>query len=351
MNNKVITMKDISKELNLSINAVSIALNDKKGVSIETKHKIINKAEEMGYFNIEKKYVKTFANSNLCLMVDEMYVNDSFYSQLIFQIEFFIKKKGFDMIINFFNSDSFKIPMCISSRKVSGIVIVGNILQEHIDIVVSNNIPVVLIDNLAPLADVDSIVTNNTSGTYKATNYLIKKGIVDIGFFGDINYSSSVANRFLGYKNRIQKMFESDYMEKNNREIDILVNKYIMERSVLSNIEKYIINNNTDKILQIIKNIEIMPKAFVCSNDYAAARLIVVLKELKFIIPQDISIFGFDDSAICDLISPSITTVRVDKEYMAEKTIEKLMEKIYNKNKKVEIIQIGISIIERDSVK
>ena len=51
MTRKRVTMKDIADKLNLSINAVSLALNDKTGVGEETKRLIINTAEVMGYLD------------------------------------------------------------------------------------------------------------------------------------------------------------------------------------------------------------------------------------------------------------------------------------------------------------
>ena len=52
MAGKKITMADIALELDLSINAVSLALNDRAGVSEDTRRKILNKAEELGYLEL-----------------------------------------------------------------------------------------------------------------------------------------------------------------------------------------------------------------------------------------------------------------------------------------------------------
>ena len=51
-----VTMKDIAKKLNVSINAVSIALNDKPGVSDEMRLLILKTADEMGYINEKRKF-------------------------------------------------------------------------------------------------------------------------------------------------------------------------------------------------------------------------------------------------------------------------------------------------------
>ena len=78
-----ITMKDIAKRLNVSINAVSIALNDKPGVSDEMRLQILRTADEMGYINQKKQYLSIFSKSNICVLMQSYYANTGhFYSIL-----------------------------------------------------------------------------------------------------------------------------------------------------------------------------------------------------------------------------------------------------------------------------
>ena len=53
---KRVTMKEIAERLNLSVNAVSLALNDRAGVSEETRRLVLNAAEEMGYLDQYQVY-------------------------------------------------------------------------------------------------------------------------------------------------------------------------------------------------------------------------------------------------------------------------------------------------------
>ena len=69
MTRKRVTMKDIADRLNLSINAVSLALNDKTGVGEETKRLILNIAEEMGYLDQSVKYMQNYSNKNICVLL------------------------------------------------------------------------------------------------------------------------------------------------------------------------------------------------------------------------------------------------------------------------------------------
>ena len=76
-----VTMKDIAKKLNVSINAVSIALNDKPGVSDEMRLLILKTADEMGYINEKRKYLSVFSKSNIAIMMQSYYADTGhFYS-------------------------------------------------------------------------------------------------------------------------------------------------------------------------------------------------------------------------------------------------------------------------------
>ena len=76
-----ITMKDIANRLGISINAVSIALNDKPGVSDEMRLEILRTADEMGYINQKRKYLSVFSKTNICVLMQSYYADTGhFYS-------------------------------------------------------------------------------------------------------------------------------------------------------------------------------------------------------------------------------------------------------------------------------
>ena len=62
---KNVTMKQIAEKLNVSINAVSIVLNNRAGVGDEMRKNILRTAEEMGYLDQSGKYNKAYSNMNI----------------------------------------------------------------------------------------------------------------------------------------------------------------------------------------------------------------------------------------------------------------------------------------------
>lgn len=338
-----ITMKDIAEKLNISINAVSLALNSKAGVSEETRKQVLDVAEELGYLDKSPKFIKTFANKNICVIIKEYYFEDSvFYGKIMMGMGEEAKRKGYDIITCLINDSEKSIPSCIESKKVCGIIVIGYVDDDYLVNLKSYNIPVVLVDHTSLLESTDSILTDNKLGSFNITKLLIERGYKNIGFFGDLEYSLSIKERFFGYKEAIKSFLEF----KNYKETE----EFIDRNSILYEVEEHIINKDIEAIEEKLKQIEKLPEAFVCSNDNAAISLIAALKELGYKVPEDIAIVGFDDIVLGSLIEPKLTTVRVEKDFMGRKAIDRLLWRLENKKSPDEKTILSVEIVERDSV-
>ncbi|MBS5305993.1 LacI family DNA-binding transcriptional regulator [Clostridium sp.] len=338
-----ITMKDIAERLDISINAVSLALNSKAGVSEETRKQVLDIAEELGYLDKSPKFVKSFANKNICVIIKKYYFEDNtFYSKIMMGIGEESRRKGYDIITCLINATEESIPSCIESKKVCGIIVIGTIEDEYLVKLKNYKIPVVLVDHTSLLESTDSILTDNKLGSFNITKLLIEKGYKDIGFFGDLEYSLSIKERFFGYREAIKKFLKFN----NFKEAEV----FIEERSVLYDVEQNIIDKNIEGIKERINRINKIPEAFVCSNDNAAIALITSLKELGYMVPKDIAVVGFDDIVLSSLIEPKLTTVRVEKDFMGRKAVDRLLWRIENKKDPDEKTILSVEVIERDSV-
>ena len=339
---KKVTMKDIASVLNISINAVSLALNDRVGVSEDTKVLIIKTASEIGYFDENPSYISKNTTKNICLIIESRFFTDvPFYSKVILGIENESKKNGYDIIVNFLNTEKFKIPACIENRKVSGILIVGTIKDEHVNIITNYNIPVVMVDHASHTISTDAILTQNITGAYMATQYLMHNGHKNIGFCGDIDASLSFKERWLGFYEGL-------------REFDIhqaLSLGEMSKFSVVGAIEQYVLQRNYNELAKLISKLPVLPSAWVCCNDSTAICLYYALEILGLKVPGDASIIGFDDIDICTVIRPKLTTIRVNRELMGENAVERLLWRIKNVNEPFVKIGMEVSFIERDSVR
>lgn len=339
---KRVTMKDIAEKLNISVNAVSLALNDKVGVSEETRNAVLKTADEMGYFDENPSFVMKNHFKNICLIIEERNFRDThFYTKVILGIENEARKNNYDILVNFMNKDDFQVPSSIESRKVSGILVVGTIKDEHLKTLLSYGIPIVLVDHASFTINTDAVLTQNMPGSYMATKYLIEKGHTQIGFFGEIDFSLSFKERWLGF---------SEAMRTSGLNVDPILNVN-PGYCVIGRVEKYILSKNYKEVANIISKLEKLPTAWVCSNDSAAITLYNALGILGLKVPEDISVVGFDDIDICNIVTPHLTTIKVNKEIMGIKAVKRLLWRMDNPEEPYDNIRMEVKLIERESVK
>jgi len=337
------TMKDIADKLNISINAVSLALNNKDGVSEKTRKMVLNVAEEIGYLEKSTKFIKAYASKNICVLIRKLYMEDHyFYSEIMMGIVEEARKTGHDIITCIIHENEESIPSCIEYKKVCGIVVIGAIDDNYLIKLKESKMPVILVDHTSLLESTDSVLTDNKLGSFKVTKLLLDRGYKEIGFFGDLEYSLSIKERFFGYQEAVKKFIT--FNEENR--MDDFIKRY----SILDNLENYIIKQDSKEIKKRIESLKNIPEAFVCSNDNAAIVLISSLKEMGYSIPEDVAVVGFDDIVLSSFITPNITTVRVEKDLMGRKALKRLLWRIDNKSDMNENIIMSVRVVERDSV-
>lgn len=338
-----ITMKDIAQVHGISVNAVSLALNNKPGISNEMRIKILRTAEELGYLETKEKFLKTFARTNICVMMQKRYSQDmDFYGRVLFGVVEEAKRNGYDTLIKFFDDDMFEVPATITQRGVVGVIVIGKIRDRNIEKINSTHTPIVLADHASMTENIDSIITDNKRGSYMMVKYLLDGGFTRIGFYGELKYSLSIKERFWGYREAL-----SEFMGIRLRgQVDSYIEKY----SILEGMEEAVLSNDNKTIVELVKQRQTLPQVFVCSNDKAAISLMVALQMLGYQVPRDISIVGFDNIDICEKICPKLTTVNVNKELMGKRAVQRLLYRLEHKRSLAENAVISVEMVERESV-
>lgn len=343
MTGKKITMADIAFELNVSVNAVSIALNDKAGVSEETRRRILNKAEELGYLEANKKFAAAYANRNICVLLEHRFFRDMhFYGKVLLGLESEAKDEGYDLLIHSFERHSEEIPACVEKGKAAGVIVLGKIEDSFLKTLKKYHIPVVLVDWISLEESADCVLTDNKSGIFQMVQYLIDRGFQKIGFFGAIEYSPSARERFWGYQEAIQVCMRFEDFESSM--------EYIKRYSMLNKIEEYVISNDREALARSLQEIPELPEVLICTNDKLAILICKVLEDLGYKVPEDISVAGFDDIELGKMVFPRLTTVHVDKEQMGRKGMQRLIYRLNHPDDKIEKIMMDVRIVERESV-
>lgn len=326
-------MEDIARIHNVSKVTVSKALNDKPGVSDELREKIKATAKKKGYrLNSAARSLKTKRAYNIGILIAERFIKDpaSYYFGVWGQLTTKLTALGYSAIMEtliYENEKNLVLPMMYTERKVDGLIILGQLKQQYLDIFERFDIPVVYFDFYVKDSKIDSVVIDNFYCGYQITNLLIKKGHSEIGFVGNIYSTSSIQDRFLGYY------------------------RSLLEHKISLNYDYIVSDRNEEGQLIELKLLDKMPTAFICNNDQVAYYFINMLKEHNIRVPEDCSIVAFDNTIFSTIATPAITTVDTHVEELVDVVSKVIIKKITVPNKTYNRILVKGSIIERNSVK
>lgn len=307
---------DIAKVAAVSPSAVSLALNNKSGVSGELRQRIIHIATEMGYKNgfpascisdtITIRLLKIARHGHI--------VNDRhnpFITEYLEGIETAAKKQRYKLEVSFFN----RVPIeeVIEAQLetgVDGFIVLGTELRDHeLNYFEKLMQPIVFIDTFFPLAAYDCVDMDNIDGIFKIIQYLYNAGHRSIGLVKST------------YETRNSRMREFGFREAMNYFSIPIQEKFIVGVDPTfdgshNDMGKYLDKNNT------------LPTAFLCMNDIISYGTIKALRDFEFQIPDDVSIVGFDDLPSSSFSEPPLTTIRVSTQKIGERALEKLSERI-----------------------
>lgn len=322
-----LTIKDVARAAGVSVATASMALNDRDGVSANTKAKVRRVARELNYVPDYSARSLVMQDSNcIGLMIPE--IQNPFYSAIVDIITRIAEDRGFTLVLGITNSNSRQEEEYVRmflSRRVRGVIVVPMLADhpeiKHLDLLRAADIPIVFCTERYDDCREPLVMCDFASGQYAATKYLIDKGLKDFWF---VSTGMDVMFARLRYEGFARAMEEAKL-------------EIVPERVMLLETPRYDqAYEATDRI------IDDLPEAVICINDIMTMAIMKRMAERGLSIPRDISIVGFDDIMFSELVSPPLTTVRQPIQEICEKTVEILEAKLNAGERQEEV--------ERDSV-
>lgn len=345
---KRVTMQQIADHLGVSKFVVSKALSGKGGVNEHTKSRVIQAASQLGYFAQKNAYMKnkegepnvisaSGKQSVIVLMPNIRFqTKDSLYWGKIMEgISRELERKGLGMVIvTESRVDSFV--HVLNPSGIFGMIGVGKIDSELLLETHRLGIPMVLVDHEDDLIPTDTVFVNNTDAIARLCNHLIGLGHTRLQFVGDVRFSRSFQDRWIGYRKALEQN-------------DLEAPKPIDPMLTLDGVDSGEFAGEFEKWLTKMKEKGQLPTALVCANDSIAFGVISALRKHGIRVPEDISVTGFDNIDAADRSQSALTTVHVPKEAMGERAVKKLLERIRYPELPVEKILVSADIVHRDS--
>ena len=334
-----VTLKQIAKELDVSISTVSKSLRDSSEISEDTRQKVQAFAKLSNYKpNNIALSLKNRKSKTICIIIPE--IIHHFFATVISGVEHVANKKGYNVIVclsdESFDKEVINMEMLANGSIDGFIMSLSKETQQkrdfhHITEVINQGMPVVMFDRVTNDILCDKVIIDDNLAAFNATQYLIDKGYKKIALITTVDYVSVGKLRTEGYSKAL----------KNN---DIAVDENLILKiedtdNFESHIESLISNNEIDAIFAV--------------NEIFAVTAIKTATRLGKKVPNDLSIIGFTDGIISKYSSPSITTVGQNGVKMGEKAAVMLIEKLeieeedYEEQYKTEVIET--ELIERES--
>jgi LacI family transcriptional regulator len=333
-------MSHIAEQSGVSLSTVSLALRDRPGVGVDTRQRVLEIAKELGYIpRNDTPLSLSVANIGLILKSEPHQVPQAnpFYSQVLAGIESTCRQWHLNLMFATMpvDQDSYptEIPRLLrEGNTVDACLFVGAFVDDTLSQAVEHrSIPIVLVDAYAASDLYDAVVTDNTKGAKCATLHLIQQGHRHIGFVGNHPHAyPSIRDRFKGYDQALQQ--------------NDIAHQYVAECHI---------TDREGSIEAITALLQSNPQitALLGANDDMAIAAMEAVRALGRQIPDDVSVVGFDNIDLAKSVTPSLTTMHVDKIGMGRLAVQLLINRVEYPDASHVTAVILPNLMDRESVR
>lgn len=285
-----------------------MSLSHKDGVSESTRRRILDTAQDMGY---EVSAKRSSTRSGIVNVVLERLptspTSDPFNRPILLGLETAARQAGYRITLEFVGSDEKPETGRWERDSIAGIIILGggDLSPEWARAASESNVPVVVGDHFVPGLELPTVVFDNVSGAYSATQYLLDLGHERIGFIQGPSKYWTLSERMAGYLLAMQQFGADDYP------------KLIPPRVSHGEQKGY-------GEMKCLLDLQDPPTAIFTVSDKTAIGAYRAITEQGFSIPQDFSIMGFDNTTEASSFSPPLTTVEAPGEIMGSMAFHRL---------------------------
>ncbi|MEO6547322.1 MAG: LacI family DNA-binding transcriptional regulator [Ferruginibacter sp.] len=311
--NKEATIYDIAEKLQLSSSIISRALRNHPGVKSETRRKIVETAQSLGYrHNSFASLINSDKTKTIGIIVPKL--NSSFIVSVIGGIEKIMAEAGYATIITHSN-ESYNKEVAntenLFHRRVDGLIVSLSNTDSglaHFEPFENRNIPIVFFDKVPKEKACTNVIIDNYQCGYDATRHLIEQGCKKIVLVtGNLDVSVNHL-RHKGYKDALNS-FHLPYQKKR-----VIINSLNEE-------------SGEQAALEILK-MRPLPDGIFITNDFAAAICLQALKQNGIKIPQDMAIVGFNNDPVCQIVEPQLSTINYPGANLGEDAAKLLLNNL-----------------------
>ena len=332
-----ITAKELAHRLGLSEAAVSLALNNRSGVSTETKRRVLQAAEEWGY-DFTRVTVRRRRNGIVYFIYYRKHgaiVNDNpFFAELTEGVERTCKQRDMRLNVRYlYEEDDLERQLGdIVSADCAGILLLATEMRlQDFAPFEELNVPLVVLDTWLESARRDCVLIDNNQGAFLATDHLIRKIKQQPGYLRSAYEIHNFEQRADGFYRAVRR------------------HGYSSSKCPVHRLTPTIDGAYAD-MTELLRAGEIPARGYFADNDSIAIGAMKAFRAQGFSVPGDVAVIGFDNVDLCNYCDPALTTVNVPKAYMGAMAVERLLQLMESDHFVPVKLEIQTNLVLRRSV-
>ena len=309
------TINDVARKAGVSAMTVSRVINNKGEISQATRQRVQQAIDQLGYRPSKvARSLSTSRSYTIGLIVPD--ITNPFFPEIIQGAEDAAWQAGYTITLCGTGEDperEAKALETLEDNRVDGVIVCSARLpKERLLQLIVRHQAAVLLNRSVPSAAAGMVSMDDAYGTMRVVHHLLGIGRERIGFLAGPATSQSGRKRNEGYHTAL---------EATGHRVD-----EDLQESCPPN------EHGGYQAFKLLHQRHRDLNGLICYNDLVAIGALQACAELGIGVPDDIAVVGCDDIRMASLVTPSLTTLAVDKYHLGRKTVTMLLERIGGKS-------------------
>lgn len=302
-------IQQVARLADVSTATVSRVLNNSPKVKAATFQRVKQAIDDLHYVpNTSARTLRVGRSKLLGLIVSD--INNPFFPELIDAFEARARESGIDVVFTHTNYESERLEHCmkrLTERNVDGIAVcTSETSHAAFEFAARRNRPFVLMNQEGPHTAYNNIYVDHMSGALEAIQHLHKLGHRRVGF---ISGPSSFTSTRVRHEAFLAAMKSCDLRVRDS---------WIIEGDLHMGGGQMAM----EQILRMMPR----PTALLCTNDLMAFGALRAAHQFNVNVPKALSIIGFDNLPVCDMVTPPLSSVDIPRRDIASHMFRMLMK-------------------------
>jgi LacI family transcriptional regulator len=328
---EVPTIATVARLANVSVASASRVLNGIR-TNPDTAARVTQAAADVGYVpNAAARSLRSRRTGQIAFAMPD--VGNPVYTSMIGSIQDVARGRGLRLMLHSTGADAedeLAMVRDLKHRFVDGLILASLDLSEaHAEELARATVPVVVIGRPRKGTPVDTVRVHSRKGAADAVRHLHATGRRRIGFVNGPEHTVPGSSRRLGYLDGLRACG----LHRDDALIEV-AEDFMTEPG----------RRAAERLLD-----RTTPAAILCANDLLAAGALAALHTRGLDVPGDIALVGMDNSALCEMTWPTLTSVDLGSAERARLAAELLLERIEDPDRELRVVGVEPRLVIRAS--